>query len=123
MKKSLFFILILFSLVGCARGDGMELITETATPGYETNDKLVTPMPKETLTPDVPKENYLDSIVQSVTPYSIFDTNVDLAEGNIVVMGSYSHGDKDYGGILICRYNGWYWRKTMKKHCFWHYIV
>ena len=41
MKKSLFFILILFSLAGCARGDGMELITETATPGYETNDKLV----------------------------------------------------------------------------------
>ena len=102
MKRVFMFMIILLSLVGCSRTSGPEHISATVTPNHEVNDKNVIPTQKVTLEQDIPKETYLDKIVNNVTPYSIFDIGADVAEGDVVIMGSYAHEHKEYGGYPYC---------------------
>lgn len=98
MKRVFALIVILISLVGCGKETGEETLTATKVPTYAENGATISPTPKEDIKPDSNDVSNLDTMIQSVTPYSIFDVEKEISVGDVVVMGNYSHGDKDDGG-------------------------
>lgn len=98
MKKVVILIFILLSLVGCSKQTGEEPLTATKGSDYEESDNKYSPTLEAEITQGGQNESYLDSIVLSETPYSIFSHGAEVVKGDVVVIGSYSHGEKNYGG-------------------------
>lgn len=88
MKKGILFVIILLFFVGCSRETRYDEVSEIQVSEVEKEDKEIF----------LTGKNEFSSFAQSAEPYSIFDMENDFSVGDVVVIGNYSHEDKDYGG-------------------------